>query len=143
MRVLLVAGPSASGKTTFLQRITLHDQTPVIGALLPADLPTWHQSLKYKDWGRDLETTGKIAVNYDTTRDAGLCGRFPDDPILHVLTIATDIKVITLKVGVDLLIRQITNKANGPVPKKLRRSEPSMRRTAPHRKAGHPEDFTW
>jgi len=123
--MLLVAGPSAVGKTTFLARLTEDDLPRSVAAALPAGSGEWPQveAWALEQWvdtrprGEEIEG---VVVHFDLWRLRN--PRLPcPDPAVAVLAQARAVTVVTLTSSRARLLSQVAIRLRRPAQRRRRR----------------------
>lgn len=114
--LVIVSGPTSSGKSTFLKRIAEGRLPPELASELPASSRNWPMTgagqLLHSQHGRapslpahDLE--GAV-LHYDFLRPFSTgCQEFPRDQALDLISCADKVVVVVLKPGLERLARQL------------------------------------
>ncbi|MER8503645.1 MULTISPECIES: methyltransferase domain-containing protein [unclassified Mesorhizobium] len=111
--LLIVAGPTSSGKSTFLDHLSAGGLPDNVTALLPKGVERWPQVTANRLVRRDelaLEepVLDGLVLHYDILRPktTGL-GAYRGDQALDLITCAESLTVITLRPSKDRLIKQL------------------------------------
>lgn len=112
--MIVVAGPSEAGKSTFLEQLARGQLRQQILDLLPERAGNWSQvhALEHSQWlpplmdPRSPLVTG-LVLHYDLTRRfLPTIGAFANDPALNIIRRAISVTIIDIRADSDRLLRQ-------------------------------------
>lgn len=115
-RLLLVSGPSAAGKSTFLERLRQRDLPPDILQALPAGAERWAQTNGRRIVHRRREEHGSAAesgvvFHYDIMRPFESAIRdYGDDPDLSPLRRAGSVTLVLIRPAAEDLARRLRDR---------------------------------
>lgn len=121
--LLIVSGPSASGKSAFLRELSLGRLPREIAEALPADAATWPRTngdrlsggLLRRLLARERSPEG-LVLHYDFMRVfETLIADYSEDPALSVLGEAERVTVVVLRPDPERLVAQMERKSAAPM----------------------------
>lgn len=129
--LLVVSGPSGSGKSEFLLRMEARELPADVVAVIPDDAEGWPQTSgayirrdqleKLPNRNRPPQLAG-LVLHYDFMRAfESRIADFDHDPSLRMVSAAAEVTVLILRPSPELLTRQIATKAARPPVRQLER----------------------
>jgi hypothetical protein len=124
--LMIVAGASGAGKSTFVSQFITGELAAAARAQLPAGAENWMQLRVggFDDWLPALLLRAKqeqipgVILDYDMVGRGILDGcDYADDPILHMTKIAKTITVVNIRPSVEKIIGQLIKRENARVPR--------------------------
>ena len=103
--LLVVAGPSGTGKTTFMRMLQAGELDPAVEAALPGGAREWPQ---FGHNRRDVPTTsGPFVLHYSTTYAPRRRSGFEADSVLAPIRDADRVVVVTIHAGANRILEQL------------------------------------